>query len=201
MRHAFFVNCWFKHVKHLGISCLSSPTSFVAARGTQPRHPINQANTRSRTPFQIIKTKGAQKGWFARGPKHHQTANPPTQCLPSKQTGQCSFNVDPHYTFIPNKKNPPSGLRPHDRLNPFFFLATWSRSRVSTLCLTSFDVSLPRLLPLCFFLSAVDTHTNGQWIWNTGKNREVLFLLDRFFNMHGPCRGPCSMPSEKGRLF
>jgi len=127
--------------------------------------------------------------------------SPTQQCLHTKRTDQPSFNVDPHYTFIQKKKKSLWPPPPTDRLNPLFLPCTVVTAVVCQhFFLTPFDISLPRLLPLLLF-STVDTHTNGQWIWNTGKNREVLFLLDRFFNMHGPCRGPCPMPSEKGRLF
>ena len=127
--------------------------------------------------------------------------SPTQQCLHTKRTDQPLVQCGPALHFHPKKKKSSAGLAPTDRLNPLFLPCTVVTAVVwQHFFLTPFDISLPRLLPLLLF-STVDTHTNGQWIWNTGKNREVLFLLDRFFNMHGPCRGPCPMPSEKGRLF
>ena len=199
----FLVNCWYKHCKHSwhSISFHHRPPPWQRGK---PNHVIQSIKHRFRSRRNhppIYKTNGAQ-GWCVHGPLHHHltTAPPNNACIPNEPTNPRSMWT--RTTFSSEKKKNPSGPPPPtDRLNPLFLPCTVVTAVVCQhFFLTPFDISLPRLLPLLLF-STVDTHTNGQWIWNTGKNREVLFLLDRFFNMHGPCRGPCPMPSEKGRLF
>ena len=105
----------------LAFHFFSSPTSFMAARETQPRHPINQTpfSFTDKPPFPIYKTNGAQ-GWYAHGPLHHHltTAPPNNACIPNEPTNPRSMWT--RTTFSSKKKKIPLASAPHRSFEPSF---------------------------------------------------------------------------------
>ena len=122
MRHAFPRQLLVQTLQtFLAFHFFSSPTSFMAARESQPRHPINQ------TPFSFAeKPPSNLQNQRSTGMVCPRTITPPSdnsptqQCLHTKRTDQPSFNVDPHYTFIQKKKISLWASAPHRSFEPSF---------------------------------------------------------------------------------